>query len=89
VNASTRPHFILYGRPGCHLCEEMAEGLDHLRKGMNFTYEIVDVDGDPALAARYGKRIPVLVSDGRELCEYVLDSSAIREAVGARPENPA
>ena len=54
--------FILYSRKGCCLCEGLEERLrellppDHLK--------VVDVDGDPALQARYGLSVPVLARAG-------------------------
>jgi len=45
--------------------------------------DIVDVDRDPALIARYGLRVPVLVIDGREICQYRLDEAALKHALSA------
>jgi hypothetical protein len=38
----------------------------------------VDVDEDPALRRRFGERVPVLVADGRVLCEAHFDEAAVR-----------
>ncbi len=55
---------VLYTRAGCPPCEARAAALTRL--GLRFIR--VDVDDDPALARRYGARVPVLVtSDGLEL----------------------
>jgi hypothetical protein len=40
--------------------------------------EVVDVDADPALEARYGELVPVLVHDGDTLCHYFLDPERVR-----------
>ncbi len=63
----------LYSRRGCHLCEEMILDLELAARGRPLRFEVVDVDGDEALAERYGLRVPVLVADGRELCVGRLD----------------
>jgi glutaredoxin len=47
----------LYGRRGCHLCEEMAAQL----RALGVEFEEVDVDSDPHLRLRYGRDVPVLV----------------------------
>jgi glutaredoxin len=47
----------LYGREGCHLCEEMAAQL----RSLNVDFEEIDVDSDPHLRLRYGRDVPVLV----------------------------
>jgi Glutaredoxin-like domain (DUF836) len=47
--------------------------------GLALEFEKVDVDSDPALAARYGARVPVLVdATGREICHARLDPAALR-----------
>jgi len=66
----------LYSRPGCHLCEELAESLASLLQN-RADVRIVDIDGDLALKKRYGLRIPVLVAQGRELSTYPLDVEAV------------
>jgi hypothetical protein len=40
---------------------------------------VIDVDQDPALARKYGHRIPVLLANGDFVCDYRLD----RERVAA------
>jgi hypothetical protein len=67
---------ILYSRPGCHLCEDLAAELAPLLRG-RATLEIVDVDGSVALERRYGLRIPVLVDGGVELSTYPLDAERV------------
>jgi glutaredoxin len=47
----------LYGRQGCHLCEEMATQL----RALGVEFEETDVDSDPHLRLRYGRDVPVLV----------------------------
>jgi hypothetical protein len=39
---------------------------------------IVDIDGDAALEARYGQRVPVLMIDDDFVCAYRLDPERIR-----------
>lgn len=69
---------ILYGRSWCHLCDDMLAALEPLRAQYGFEIEVVDVDADPALEARFGELVPVLWADGRELCHYHLDAAAVR-----------
>ena len=68
----------LYGRSWCHLCDEMLAALQPLRAQLGFDIEVVDVDSDAALEARFGELVPVLWADGRELCHYHLDPAAVR-----------
>jgi hypothetical protein len=63
---------ILYSRGNCRLCEEMLAAL-RAQMGAGFPVEIVDVDSDPALKARYGEHVPVLMDGDIELCRYRYD----------------
>lgn len=78
----TPPRFILYSRSWCHLCEDLLAALRAFmaREGRDFTVDVVDVDADPALVARYDELVPVLATapDGREICHYFLDEAALR-----------
>ena len=69
----------LYGRAWCHLCEDMAVALEALRGDFLFEVEVVDIDGDSALAAKYDELVPVLVANGRELCHFHFDGAKVRE----------
>lgn len=70
---------VLYGRRGCHLCDEMRAALQPLLAGGGVELEEFDVDADPVLARAHGARVPVLATgDGRELCHHFLDEAAVR-----------
>ena len=81
------PRLRLYGRDYCHLCHDMLAALEALRGEPGiafFDIEVVDVDADPALEAKYDELVPVLVDgEGRELCHYFLDAARVREYLGA------
>ncbi len=57
---------VLYGAPGCHLCEAAQRKLARVRRFVPFDLEVVDVRADPEVAARYSTIIPVVCVDGRE-----------------------
>jgi hypothetical protein len=69
----------LYSRAGCHLCEEAKAAIDRVRTLVPFELRVVDVDGDPALAARYGLEVPVILVDGRPHARYHLEEWAFLE----------
>jgi hypothetical protein len=52
------PTLRLYTRAGCCLCEGLQERLEALQPPPRL--ELVDVDTDPQLQARYGLLVPVL-----------------------------
>lgn len=68
----------VYGREYCHLCHDMVAALEALQPVYGFRLEVVDVDDDEALEARYGEWVPVLVGeDGSEICHYHLDAAVL------------
>ena len=73
------PVLTLYGKPGCHLCDDARAIVGEALAGRDVALQEVDVTLDPVLERRYGERIPVLAVDGEELFDYVVDSDALRE----------
>jgi hypothetical protein len=69
---------VLYGKAGCHLCEEARAEIEAVRAERPFELREVDVALDPVLHARYGERIPVVVVAGREAFEYHVDAAELR-----------
>jgi glutaredoxin len=65
---------ILYGKAGCHLCDDARRVLQ--RVGTPF--EEIDIETDDALHAAYLERIPVVALDGEECFEYFVDEAALR-----------
>jgi glutathione S-transferase len=73
------PLVTLYGKPGCHLCDDARVAVERVRTSRPFELLEVDVSLDPVLNRRYGRRIPVLVLDGEELFEHFIDEAVLRE----------
>jgi hypothetical protein len=69
----------LLSRSYCHLCHDMEVALAPLAIEFGATVSVVDVDGDPALEARYDELVPVLLHGDVELCHYFLDAPKVRE----------
>ena len=67
----------LYGRPGCHLCDDARAALERVRATRPFSLEEVDIETDDALFKRYLERIPVVALDGEELFELFVDEDAL------------
>ena len=68
----------LLSRAYCHLCDEMRDAVAPIAAAHGAVLDERDVDADPALEARYGDLVPVLLlgepPDGLEICHYVLDA---------------
>ncbi|MFL5737436.1 MAG: glutaredoxin family protein [Actinomycetota bacterium] len=74
---------VLYTRDGCGLCETAKQVLIAERARTPFELEEIDVEGDDALEMQYGIRVPVVLLDGEEVFELVVDPDALsRELAG-------
>ena len=81
-NTEASVRLTLFGRTYCHLCDDMAAALAPIVARTDASVEIVDVDSDPALEARFGDRVPVLFAGADELCHYFLDGDRVKRALG-------
>jgi len=68
----------LYGRPGCHLCDEARTVLERIRVARPFRLEEIDIESDDALFKLYLERIPVIALDGVELFDHFVEEETLR-----------
>jgi glutathione S-transferase len=73
------PLVTLYGKPGCHLCDDARLVVERVRAEHPFELREVDITLDPALHREYGERIPVLELDGEELFEFFVEEAVLVE----------
>ena len=73
----------LYGKPGCHLCEEARAVVDEVRTRHPFDLEEVDITRDPTLEAAYRERIPVIAIDGEEALELVIEATELERCLAS------
>jgi hypothetical protein len=64
----------LFQRDDCHLCDL---ALDELARARVPEFESVFIDGDAALEARYGLRVPVLRRDDGAELSWPFDAAAV------------
>ena len=79
--------FTLYSRGYCHLCDDMLAALLALQTDTRrFEVDVIDVDADAALVARFDELVPVLYGDlaQPELCHYFLDEAAVLAYVNSQ-----
>jgi glutaredoxin len=69
----------LYGKPGCHLCDDARAVVEQVRSRRSFELQEVDVSLDPTMNREYGERIPVLAVDGVELFEFHVEEEVLIE----------
>jgi glutaredoxin len=77
------PTLTLYTKPDCPLCDDARDALERVRARAPFELEVVDISADASLKARYGERIPVVLVDGEEAAEFVVDEQALEGRLGA------
>ena len=58
------PLVELLTRPGCHLCADARQVVDHVAGQLGLPWQEVDISHNAALTARYGEEIPVVMVDG-------------------------
>jgi glutaredoxin len=75
------PVVTLYGRPGCHLCDDARAALVGLAAELGFTLEEVDIEREDDLHRRYLERIPVVALDGEELFDFFVDEGILRRRI--------
>jgi glutaredoxin len=72
---------VLYGAPGCHLCEEAWQALETLQRTHDFELHEVDIHSDPDLERLYLIEIPVIEVDGAVVTSGRIDFQAVRRAL--------
>jgi glutaredoxin len=76
--AAPGPAVTLFGRPGCHLCDDALAVLERIRADAPFALRTVDIEQDADLLRAYLERIPVVVLDGEELYDFHVDEADLR-----------
>lgn len=74
----------LYFREYCSLCHAMLAQLAPWRERYGFDVDVVDVDADPELEARYNELVPVLMLGEEEICHWHLDEARLQQCLAAR-----
>jgi len=76
------PTIDLYGREGCHLCDDARAQLTALQRELAFEINDIDIEADDDLHRRYLERIPVVVLDGEHLFDFFVDEAVLRDRLG-------
>ena len=72
----------LYGKPGCHLCDDARAVIERVCADVGTTYDEVDITSSPELADAYAEQIPVTFVDGRQHDFWRVDEDRLRRALG-------
>ena len=71
----------MYSRRTCGLCDEARAVIEAERARSGFRFDEVFIDGDDILEHAYGIRVPVVLVDGEEEFEFVVDPSILRKVI--------
>jgi len=74
---------VVYTAAGCSLCARALEVVREARADAEFDLEVVSIDGDPDLEARYRELLPVVEVDGERAFTYFVEPAALRARLTA------
>ena len=74
----------VYSRDGCHLCDQALGELRPLVSRAGARLEVIDIEADERLHARYLERIPVIALDGEELYDFFVDLDDLEARLAAQ-----
>ena len=73
----SKARLTLMFREYCSLCQAMLLELESRPDRAEFQLDVIDVDEDAELEARYDELVPVLLGGDTELCHYHMDHAAL------------
>jgi len=75
---------VLYGKPGCHLCDEARTVVAQVCAALSVQWAEVDISDDATLVRDFGEQIPVTFVDGRRHDFWRVDPERLRTALVSR-----
>ncbi|MGW6282917.1 glutaredoxin family protein [Kribbella sp. NPDC055071] len=71
----------LYGKPGCHLCDDARTIVEQVCAEVGVEWTEVDITQDDRLFTEYGEQIPVTFVDGKQHDFWRVDAARLRKAL--------
>ena len=84
----SKPHVIVYSRPGCHLCDDAKAAILGAGCEDQFVLEEINIESDEELLRKYKYDIPVIMIDGAEVFIHRVDPSEFRTRIKQINEFP-
>ncbi len=72
---------VLYGKPGCCLCDECESLLRGLQSEFGFTLQKIDISRDETLRERWKCHIPVVTVNGHNRVALRITEARLRRAL--------
>jgi hypothetical protein len=69
----------LYTRPDCHLGNDLRAICERLAAEVSLEFIEINIEADPALQARYGREVPLLLVDGRRAVRFRTSERELRQ----------
>ena len=80
---------VLFGKPGCHLCEEAVAVVARVCADVGASWSERDISGEAELMDTYGEQLPVTFVDGRQHDFWRVDETRLRAALDRGRSQPA
>ena len=77
----SKPHVIIYSRPGCHLCDEAKAAILSAGCSDEFVFEEINIESDEELLRKYKYDIPVIAINGVETFIHRVDPGEFRTRI--------
>jgi len=77
----SKPHVIVYSRPGCYLCDEAKAAILSAGCSDQFVLEEINIESDEELLRKYQYDIPVVSINGVECFIHRVDPSEFRTRI--------
>ncbi len=71
----------VYSRHGCHLCESAEKTINSLAQDLEFSVEILYIDGNEELEKLYGTEVPVIHINGEHHDFYRVDPERLKTSL--------
>jgi glutaredoxin len=71
----------LYGKPGCHLCDDARTIVEQVCAEVGVEWTEVDITQDDRLFTEYGEQIPVTFVDDKQHDFWRVDPMRLRKAL--------
>ena len=81
MDAPSPARVLLYGKPGCHLCDDARAVVERVCADLGTTFDEVDITDSEELMAQFGEQIPVIFVDGRQHDFWRVDETRLRAAL--------
>ncbi|HEV8187738.1 MAG TPA: glutaredoxin family protein [Pyrinomonadaceae bacterium] len=77
----SKPHVVIYSRPGCHLCDEAKAAILSAGCGDQFVLEEINIESDEELLRKYKDDIPVIAINGVETFIHRVDRDEFKTRI--------